>query len=62
VLSDSVLAINLFVLKNAKLGLIVMGTYAAAQYLIVRGALATSAVEMVTTGKEVREKAGAKLD
>lgn len=39
VLSDSLLAVNLFVLKRWEPGLGVMATYAAAQYLLVRGAL-----------------------
>lgn len=39
VLSDSVLAVNLFVLKQWQLGSVVMATYAVAQYLIVTGAL-----------------------
>ncbi len=39
VLSDSLLAVNLFVLKNGVLSLGVMATYTTAQYLIVKGAL-----------------------
>ncbi len=40
VISDSVLAVNLFAYKHLVLGLVVMITYAAAQYLIVKGAIA----------------------
>ncbi|RXK57696.1 lysoplasmalogenase [Lacibacter luteus] len=40
VLSDSVLAVNLFAYKHLALSLVVMITYAAAQYLIVKGAIA----------------------
>ena len=40
VLSDSLLAINLFVEKHWVMSLSVMATYATAQYLIVKGALA----------------------
>ena len=40
VLSDSLLAINLFVENHWVMSLSVMATYAAAQYLIVKGALA----------------------
>ena len=39
VLSDSILAINLFILKQEMVGLAVMATYAAAQYFLVKGAL-----------------------
>lgn len=39
VLSDSMLAVNLFVKQHWVMSLSVMGTYAAAQYLIVKGAL-----------------------
>lgn len=39
VLSDSVLALNLFISKQWQLGSAVMATYAAAQYLLVKGAL-----------------------
>ncbi len=39
VISDSVLAVNLFVVKHLVLSLCVMATYAIAQYLIVKGAL-----------------------
>lgn len=39
VISDSVLAVNLFAYKHMLLSLTVMSTYAAAQFLIVRGAL-----------------------
>ena len=39
VLSDSLLAVNLFVMQQWVLSLGVMATYAAAQYLIVKGAL-----------------------
>lgn len=39
VLSDSILAINLFILKQEMAGLAVMATYAAAQYFLVKGAL-----------------------
>jgi uncharacterized membrane protein YhhN len=40
VLSDSLLAVNLFAYSNIVLSLCVMITYASAQYLIVKGALA----------------------
>lgn len=40
VISDSVLAVNLFAYKHMLLSLLVMSTYAAAQYLIVKGAIA----------------------
>ena len=40
VLSDSVLAVNLFAYKHLVLSLVVMITYAAAQYLIVKGVIA----------------------
>lgn len=40
VISDSVLAVNLFAYKHMLLSLIVMITYAAAQYFIVKGAIA----------------------
>ena len=39
VLSDSLLAINLFVEKHLVMSLGVMATYATAQYLIIKGAL-----------------------
>ena len=39
VLSDSLLAVNLFVMQQWVLSLGVMATYATAQYLIVKGAL-----------------------
>ena len=39
VLSDSILAINLFILKQEMVGLAVMATYAAAQYYLVKGVL-----------------------
>ena len=39
VVSDSLLAVNLFAYSSMLLGLCVMLTYASAQYLIVRGAL-----------------------
>ena len=39
VISDSVLAINLFAYKHVALSLAVMITYAAAQYFIVKGAI-----------------------
>ena len=44
VLSDSILAIQLFMFKNLALSLCVMATYAAAQYLMVNAALAVDAV------------------
>lgn len=39
VISDSVLAVNLFAYKHMLLSLLVMITYAAAQYFIVKGAI-----------------------
>jgi uncharacterized membrane protein YhhN len=39
VLSDSILAVNLFAYKHLVLSLLVMITYATAQYLIVKGAI-----------------------
>ncbi|TWI78285.1 putative membrane protein YhhN [Lacibacter cauensis] len=39
VISDSVLAVNLFAYKHLLLSLVVMATYSAAQYLIVKGAI-----------------------
>lgn len=39
VISDSVLAINLFAYQHLSLSLLVMATYAAAQYLIVKAAI-----------------------
>lgn len=39
VLSDSVLAVNLFAYKHLLLSLVVMATYSAAQFLIVKGAI-----------------------
>ncbi|HEY0732328.1 MAG TPA: lysoplasmalogenase [Chitinophagaceae bacterium] len=42
VLSDSILAINLFILKQEMVGLAVMATYAAAQYFLVKGALSSN--------------------
>jgi len=39
VISDSILAVNLFAYPNQVLSLCVMATYASAQYLIVKGAL-----------------------
>lgn len=39
VISDSLLAVNLFAVNNLLLGLCVMLTYCSAQYLIVKGAL-----------------------
>ena len=39
VVSDSLLAVNLFVVQHRVLGLSVMATYGAAQYLIIKGAL-----------------------
>lgn len=39
VVSDSLLAVNLFVVQHWVLGLSVMATYGAAQYLIIKGAL-----------------------
>ena len=42
VISDSLLAVNIFASQSMLLGLAVMFTYAAAQYFIIRGALANS--------------------
>lgn len=42
VISDSVLAINLFAYQHLSLSLLVMATYAAAQYLIVKAAIKQS--------------------
>jgi uncharacterized membrane protein YhhN len=40
VISDSILAVNLFALSNMALSLCVMATYASAQYLLVKGSMA----------------------
>ena len=42
VASDSILAVNLFAYKHLVLSLLVMATYAAAQYLIVKAAISNS--------------------
>jgi uncharacterized membrane protein YhhN len=44
VISDSLLAVNLFAMNHLVLSLCVMLTYASAQYLIVKGALANEQV------------------
>lgn len=48
VLSDSLLAINLFLLHHRSLSICVMATYAAAQWLIVNGALRAGTTETTT--------------
>lgn len=52
VISDSVLAVNLFAVKNWWLGLIVMITYALAQGLIVKGFLLSRQLESTMIKKE----------
>lgn len=39
VISDSILAVNLFAMSSMVLGLCVMATYASAQYLLVKGSM-----------------------
>lgn len=47
VLSDSLLAVNLFAFHHVLLSVFVMLTYSSAQYLLVKGALRTSASQQV---------------
>ena len=54
VVSDSLLAIHLFAVKNWVFGPFVMATYAAAQYLLVKGALAQEGRSKSPTGFKER--------